>query len=58
MVCLLINLFYIKIAAGVDKRFTVKAKAELVFLVIVVVNGVDKVGEFNKVDKHREIALL
>lgn len=49
-----------KIAVGVNKKFTMEAKTEQIVLKIVVVDGVDKVDkvdEFDEIDKHRRIVL-
>lgn len=44
-------------AGEVDNKFAVEAEVEQVVLEIVIVDGVDRVDESDKVDKHMEIAL-
>lgn len=52
-----IDRFSIKIASEVNKEFTLKAKVKQVVLKFIIVDGVDKVDESDRVNKHKEIAL-
>lgn len=35
-----------------------KAKVELIILKFIIIDGVNKIEEFNKIDKYKEIVLL
>lgn len=58
MAYLIVNQRYRKIANIVDKKFTAKAKVEQIVLEDIVVDQVDRVNEFKKVNKHRGTTLL
>lgn len=47
----------IKIVDKTNKKFAIEAKAKQVVLEVVVVDSVDGVDEFDRIDKHRGIAL-
>lgn len=42
----------------VDKEFPAETKTELFVIEVVVVDKVDKVDEYNAVDKYKDIAVL
>lgn len=46
-----------KVAARVNKKFAMEVKAELVVLGIIINDGVDRIYEFNEIDKYRRIVL-
>lgn len=55
---LMVDGLCIKITGEVDNEFALEPKLEQIVLEIVVVDGVDGIDEFNKIDKHKEIVLL
>lgn len=54
---LMVDWLFIKIGGGVDKEFIVEVEVEQVVLEVVVLDRVDKVDEFNRVDKHKRTTL-
>lgn len=41
----------------INKEFAIKAKIKQIVLMIVIINGVDRVNKFDKVDKYKKIVL-